>query len=123
MATCKACRAARPRQLGPHCSLLIIFPCCRCQPSSLHHQQTIDINVDKDEHVYFVTIDTNSIHLTGNYVESDHTHADDDEDYDSENEYDLSPNQDELDNEGTPADKLNSMVSKSKVLYTSLGWT
>lgn len=65
--------------------------------SRQHYQQTLDITVGDDERVWFMVTGTHDVYLTGNYVEPDHTHGPEEE-YDSEDEdeYDLSPDEDEL---------------------------
>ncbi|KKK12347.1 hypothetical protein P175DRAFT_0557369 [Aspergillus ochraceoroseus IBT 24754] len=60
-------------------------------------QQPLDITVSENERVFFMATGTHTIYLTGNYVmplDDGHHHHDDEED---EDEYDLSPDEDELD--------------------------
>lgn len=75
-----------------------------------NYQQTLDITIGEDERVWFMCSGTHSIYLTGNYVEPDHTHGDDEDEYDSEDEdeYDLSPDEDELE-DGMSEDELDDM--------------
>ncbi|KAI5199940.1 hypothetical protein E4T39_06007 [Aureobasidium subglaciale] len=74
------------------------FVLCTLDPEN-HYQQTLDITVGDDERVWFMVTGTHDVYLTGNYVEPDHTHGPEGE-YDSEDEdedeYDLSPDEDEL---------------------------
>lgn len=60
--------------------------------------------------MYFQVSGTHSVFLTGNYVEPDHTHGEEGEDYDDD-EYDLSPDEDELDEEYDSEDELDDMES------------
>lgn len=71
------------------------------------YQQTLDLTVGEDERVWFKVSGTHSIFLTGNYVEPAHSHDDEDE-YD-EDEYDLSPDEDELDYEVDSDDELDDL--------------
>lgn len=71
------------------------FVICTLGPK-VQYQQTIELTITPDEEVYFVVTGSYPIHLTGNYVE--HPADDDDsedEEYDSD-EYDLSPDEDEV---------------------------
>ncbi|KAK8154734.1 hypothetical protein IWX90DRAFT_392362 [Phyllosticta citrichinensis] len=67
-----------------------------------HYQQAIDITIGEDEQVYFQVTGAYDISLTGNYLVPDHNH--DDEDDDEEDEYDLSPDEDELEEEYSEED-------------------
>jgi FK506-binding nuclear protein len=64
-----------------------------------HYQQPLDITVGEHELVYFVANGTHDIFLTGNYVlPPDFSDEDSEDDYDDEGmDYDLSPDEDELD--------------------------
>jgi len=64
-----------------------------------HWQQTLEITVREGEPVYFQSIGTHDIYLTGNYVAIQHPDddEDDDEDGDYGMDYDMSPDEDELD--------------------------
>ncbi|RLV88523.1 hypothetical protein JA9_004276 [Meyerozyma sp. JA9] len=73
------------------------FVVCTLSPK-VQFQQTLDLTITPDEEVYFVVTGSYPIHLTGNYVEhpADEDSEDDyDDEYDSE-EYDLTPDEDEL---------------------------
>ncbi|PYH37444.1 kinase-like protein [Aspergillus neoniger CBS 115656] len=63
-------------------------------------QQPLDIVVNEEEPVFFKVTGTHTIYLTGNYVmpTDDHHHDHDGEESDEE-DYDLSPDEDELDME------------------------
>lgn len=65
------------------------FIICTLSPK-VQFQQTIDITINPEEDVYFVVTGLYAIHLLGNYVEhpADET--------DSEDEYDQSPDEDEI---------------------------
>ncbi|KAF4551422.1 Nucleoplasmin-like domain-containing protein [Elsinoe fawcettii] len=78
------------------------FVLCTLDPER-NFQQTLDITIGEDERVWFKVSGTHSIFLTGNYVEPADPHAnpyddEDSEDYDSD-EYDLTPDEDEIDDE------------------------
>jgi FK506-binding nuclear protein len=63
-----------------------------------NYQQTLDFVVGEDEHVFFKVTGTHTVHLTGNYViptDDGQARLYDDEE-DEEDEYDLSPDEDEL---------------------------
>lgn len=74
---------------------------CTLSPKTAF-QQPIDITISPDEEVYFVVTGSYPIHLTGNYVEhpGDESSEDEDEDEDDyiygDDEYDLTPDEDEL---------------------------
>jgi FK506-binding nuclear protein len=78
-----------------------------------NYQQTIDITVNEDEHVYFKVDGTHSVYLTGNFlVQDDELEGDEDEeDYDSEDDedYDLSPDEDELEDDEDEEDDLDDL--------------
>jgi FK506-binding nuclear protein len=62
-----------------------------------NYQQTLDIVVGEDEKIFFKVTGTHEVHLTGNYVipiDDGQTRLYGDED---EDDYDLSPDEDELD--------------------------
>lgn len=75
---------------------------CTLSPKT-SYQQTIDIVINAAEDVVFEVTGSYPIHLTGNYVlhPMDEEDSDDEDDYsdedDSEGDYDLSPDEDELD--------------------------
>lgn len=63
-----------------------------------NYQQTLDFVVGEDEHIFFKVTGTHTVHLTGNYViptDDGQARLYDDEE-DEEDEYDLSPDEDEL---------------------------
>lgn len=64
-----------------------------------HYQQTLDITVREGEEVYLLVNGTHDVYVTGNYVAfPDEEDSEDDEDDGlDELEYDLSPDEDELD--------------------------
>ncbi|MCJ1352256.1 MAG: peptidylprolyl isomerase fpr4 [Icmadophila ericetorum] len=61
-------------------------------------QQPLDITVGEDERVFFKVSGTHKIYLTGNYIHPDegHDHGEGIYDSDEEDEYDMSPDEDEL---------------------------
>jgi FK506-binding nuclear protein len=62
-----------------------------------NYQQTLDFVVGEDEHVFFKVTGTHTVHLTGNYViPTDDGQARLYDDEDEDDEYDLSPDEDEL---------------------------
>ena len=64
-----------------------------------NYQQTLDFVVGEDEHVFFKVTGTHTVHLTGNYViptDDGQARLYDDDEEDDEDEYDLSPDEDEL---------------------------
>jgi len=64
-----------------------------------NYQQTLDFVVGEDEHVFFKVTGTHTVHLTGNYViptDDGQARLYDDDEEDEEDEYDLSPDEDEL---------------------------
>ncbi|KIX03603.1 uncharacterized protein Z518_07156 [Rhinocladiella mackenziei CBS 650.93] len=72
---------------------------CTLDPEK-NYQQTLDFVVGEGEKVFFKVSGTHTVHLTGNYVipQDDGTASPyDEDDEDSEEEYDLSPDEDELD--------------------------
>ena len=75
-----------------------------------HYQQPLDITVGEDERVFFKVSGTHTIYLTGNYViPVDDTPRRMYEDEDEEDEdYDLSPDDDELD-EDLESDELDDI--------------
>lgn len=75
------------------------FVICTLSPTT-SFQQAIDITINPDEEVYFVVTGSYSIHLSGNYVEhpADLSDSEDDDEYihGNDDEYDLTPDEDEL---------------------------
>ncbi|KFY32810.1 hypothetical protein V495_08715 [Pseudogymnoascus sp. VKM F-4514 (FW-929)] len=80
-------------------------------------QQTIDITIGEDERVFFKVTGTHSIHLTGNYLIADddgHNHhhnvydSEEDDEEDDE-DYDLSPDEDELLDDDEESDELDTL--------------
>lgn len=83
------------------CVLCTLDPEKVCWSSSVHristdccqqYQQPLDFVVAEGEKIFFKVSGTHTVHLTGNYVMPIDEPSDDDE-----NEYDLSPDEDELD--------------------------
>lgn len=70
---------------------------CTLSPKS-QYQQTLDLTISPDEEVFFVVTGSYPIHLSGNFVEHPYDGEDSefDSDEDSEDEYDLSPDEDEI---------------------------
>lgn len=68
------------------------FIVCTLSPK-VQFQQTIDLTISPDEEVYFVVTGSYPVYLTGNYVEHP---ADDESDSEDEDDYDLSPDEDEI---------------------------
>jgi FK506-binding nuclear protein len=77
------------------------FVICTLSPKTCF-QQPIDITISPDEEVYFVVTGSYPIHLSGNYVEHPGDEDSDEEDdvddyiYGDSDEYDLTPDEDEL---------------------------
>ncbi|KAK9448305.1 uncharacterized protein V1518DRAFT_418599 [Limtongia smithiae] len=72
------------------------FVVCTLGPQFLY-QQPLDIVISPDEEILFEVTGSYSICLLGNYVDNPNdTYESDEDDYDSDNEYDLSPDEDEL---------------------------
>ncbi|EXJ93197.1 hypothetical protein A1O3_01754 [Capronia epimyces CBS 606.96] len=71
---------------------------CTLDPEK-NYQQTLDFVVGEGEKVFFKVSGTHTIHLTGNYVipQDDGQASLYDEDDEDEDDYDLSPDEDELD--------------------------
>ncbi|WEJ95902.1 peptidylprolyl isomerase fpr3 [Yamadazyma tenuis] len=70
---------------------------CTLSPK-FQYQQVLDITIQPDEEVYFVVTGSYPIHLSGNYVDhpdDEDSDEDSEEDYDSD-EYDLTPDEEEL---------------------------
>lgn len=82
------------------------FVLCTLDPKS-HYQQPLNLTIGENERVYFQVSGTHSVFLTGNYVEPDHTH--DDEDDEDDDEYDLSPDEEDYDEEYDSEDDLDGM--------------
>lgn len=75
-----------------------------------NYQQPLDLTIGEDQRAFFKVSGTHAIYLTGNYVipaESGHTHNHDDYDED-EDEYDLSPNEEDFD-EQDESDELDDV--------------
>lgn len=80
------------------------FVVCTLSPKS-QYQQTLDITISPDEEIFFVVTGSYPVHLTGNFVEHPYD-GEDSDDFDSEDdeedsefdsdEYDLTPDEDEL---------------------------
>ncbi|KAI4229576.1 MAG: hypothetical protein L6R36_000734 [Xanthoria steineri] len=71
---------------------------CTLDPQK-NYQQPLDLTIGENEKAFFKVSGTHAIHLTGNYVipaEGGHDHGHDD---DEEDEYDLSPGEEDLDDE------------------------
>ncbi|KAL9000636.1 MAG: hypothetical protein Q9169_000672 [Polycauliona sp. 2 TL-2023] len=71
---------------------------CTLDPQK-NYQQPLDLTIGENERAFFKVSGTHAIHLTGNYVipaegSHDHDHGDGEED-----EYDLSPGEEDLDDE------------------------
>lgn len=87
--------------------------------TSQQYQQPLDITIADDERVLFKVTGTHTVYLTGNFVmpaEEPHYHDDeDDEDDEDDYDYDLSPDEDELDgmdyllNGGDESDDLDDL--------------
>ena len=78
-----------------------------------NYQQTLDLTVAENERVFFKVSGTHAIYLTGNYVipaEDGHNHRHEiyDGDDDEDEYYDLSPDEDELD-EDDESDELDAL--------------
>ena len=79
-----------------------------------NYQQTLDFVVGEDEHIFFKVTGTHTVHLTGNYViptDDGQARLYDDEE-DEEDEYDLSPDEDELEalEEDVSDDELDDLA-------------
>ncbi|KAI9823573.1 MAG: peptidylprolyl isomerase fpr4 [Thelocarpon impressellum] len=73
-----------------------------------NYQQPLDITVAEDEAVFFKVTGTHKIYLTGNYVvPADGALGRQDDGSDEDDEYDLSPDEDEL--EGDESDELDEL--------------
>ncbi|KAI6250283.1 hypothetical protein HI914_01633 [Erysiphe necator] len=74
------------------------FVVCTLDPKK-NYQQTLDITIGENERVYFKVTGTHTVYLTGNYLITDSLglgHNLGDDDYEEDDEYDLSPDEDEL---------------------------
>lgn len=60
-----------------------------------NYQQPLAITIGEDEEVFFRVSGTYDIYLTGNYVVDEHMHDHGDEDSEDDEEYDLSPSEDD----------------------------
>ncbi|KAI9775719.1 MAG: peptidylprolyl isomerase fpr4 [Geoglossum umbratile] len=80
--------------------------------STKSYQQPLDITIGENEQVFFKVSGTHAIYLTGNYVIPANDSSNRIPDYDSEedDEYDLSPDEDELD-EGEESDELDDIAN------------
>lgn len=82
-----------------------------------HCQQTLDITVAENERVFFKVTGTHTVYLTGNYVIPDddghnhHHEVYDSDDEEDDEEYDLSPDEDELelDMDDEESDELDNL--------------
>ncbi|TKA83097.1 hypothetical protein B0A55_00869 [Friedmanniomyces simplex] len=75
------------------------FVICTLDPEK-NYQQPLDLTIGEKEMVFFKVTGTHSIYLTGNYVAPDHDHQDMyDPDDESDEDYDLEPSEDELDDD------------------------
>lgn len=61
-----------------------------------HYQQPLDITIGEDEECYFKVIGNYDIFLTGNYVVASNDRGYDDDSENEDEDYDLSPSEDEL---------------------------
>lgn len=75
---------------------------CTLSPST-QFQQTLDLTILPDEEVFFVVTGSYTVHLTGNYVEhpndedeDDYIYGDGSDDEYDDDEYDLTPDEDEI---------------------------
>lgn len=74
------------------------FVVCTLDPKK-NLQQTLDITIGENERVYFKVTGSLTVYLTGNYLVTDGLGLGRslDDDYEDDDEYDLSPDEDELD--------------------------
>ncbi|KAF2083638.1 hypothetical protein K490DRAFT_76412 [Saccharata proteae CBS 121410] len=80
------------------------FVLCTLDPQK-QYQQPLDITIGERERVYFQVTGSYNVSLTGNYVVPDEGHDHDHDDYsDEEDDYDLSPDEDELEGEYSDED-------------------
>ncbi|KAL8715676.1 MAG: hypothetical protein Q9225_006322 [Loekoesia sp. 1 TL-2023] len=78
--------------------------------SQKNYQQPLDLTIGEDQRAFFKVSGTHAIYLTGNYVipaEAGHGHEDEDYEQDAD-DYDLSPDEDELDEEDE-SDELDNL--------------
>lgn len=80
--------------------------------SPQNYQQPIDITVLEGENVFFLVSGTHSVYLTGNYVIP--VDEEDDDEEDSDDEYDLPPGLDELD-DSELSDELDEIEGVPRV--------
>ncbi|KAL8715973.1 MAG: hypothetical protein Q9220_000640 [cf. Caloplaca sp. 1 TL-2023] len=85
---------------------------CTLDPQK-NYQQTLDLTIGEDQRAFFKVSGTHAVYLSGNYVipaESvrGHTHDDSDDDDDESGYYDLSPGEEELDEEDE-SDELDNL--------------
>lgn len=84
------------------------FVLCTLDPLK-NYQQPLDITISENENVYFRVIGKHNIFLTGNYVIPDDMEQESN-DYSDEDDYDLSPDDDELDSDsGEETDELDNI--------------
>ncbi|KAF2676836.1 hypothetical protein K458DRAFT_321023 [Lentithecium fluviatile CBS 122367] len=81
---------------------------CTLDPEK-NWQQTMEITVREGEEIYFESTGTHDIYLTGNYVAIPDAEDDDSEDGDYSMDYDLSPDEDELDADVSEDDALDGL--------------
>ncbi|KAI9834928.1 MAG: hypothetical protein M1819_002651 [Sarea resinae] len=75
------------------------FVVCTLDPTK-NYQQPLDLTIGEDERVFFKVTGTHAVYLTGNYVvpaDDGHNHRHEVYDSDDDEDYDLSPDEDELD--------------------------
>ncbi|KAL9600721.1 MAG: hypothetical protein Q9219_002962 [cf. Caloplaca sp. 3 TL-2023] len=82
---------------------------CTLDPQK-NYQQPLDLTIGEDQRAFFKVSGTHAIYLTGNYVVDstpDHRHGDEDSE-EGADDYDLSPDEDELDQEDE-SDELDDL--------------
>ncbi|KAI9673871.1 MAG: peptidylprolyl isomerase fpr4 [Caeruleum heppii] len=85
------------------------FALCTLDPEK-NYQQPLDITIGERERVFFKVSGTHTVYLTGNYVVPASDNAGRRDMYDDEDdEYDLSPGEDEFDDEEDESDELDDM--------------
>ena len=81
----------------------------RSSPQTQNYQQPLDLTIGEDQRAFFKVSGTHTIYLTGNYVVPAHDgHKHDDFEDDSDIDYNLSPDEDELDGE-EESDELDDL--------------
>ncbi|KAL8848543.1 MAG: hypothetical protein Q9221_006432 [Calogaya cf. arnoldii] len=86
---------------------------CTLDPQK-NYQQPLDLTIGENERAFFKVSGTHAIHLTGNYVipaEGSHDHDHDDGE---EDEYDLSPGEEDLDDEDE-SDELDHLDDPPRI--------